>query len=481
MNTLILEDLLNEVKKYDKKSVNLVKKAYYFADKLHDGQLRQSGEKYITHPLNVAYTLAKMKADADTVCAGLLHDVLEDTPTTSEEIIKEFNEEICMLVEGVTKINNVHFTKMEDIIFENTRRIITSLKTDVRIIIVKLADRLHNMQTLEFKTKPKQQKNAYETMEIFVPLAYLLGAYDIKEKLEDLSFKYINEKKYNEISNKKINLLESRNDEINEMIFKLKKHLKSKKVSVNIKVKTLNNYGIYKRMKKGFKFEEVHNIVSLIICPKTIKDCYVTLGLLHSLYLPVNHKFKDYICNPKTNMYRSLHMTVFGENENLVQVQIRTKTMDIIANNGVIAYWETNKNKACKLMQSDLTQNYQFFSDLLDLDEYIDDNEQFVGHVKDEVLNDKIYVYSPHGKIVELPKGSNPIDYAYKIHTDIGNHMVSAIVNDIPVDLDHKLKNKDRVKILTSDTDFDRNDWEKMAFTSYAKRRIRDFLKESRK
>lgn len=481
MNELKLEDLLKEINKYNKRNKDIIKKAYFYAEKFHEGQKRQSGEEYIIHPLNVAYILATMKADEKTVCAGLLHDVLEDTPVTKEELTAEFGEEVCNLVLGVTKISNIHFVNEEDIIMENTRKIITSIKNDIRIIVIKLADRLHNMKTLEFKKPEKQVKNAVETMEIFIPLAYHIGAYLIKEELEDLSFKYLDKEKYKKIKDLKNESFEKNAENIELITNTIGNKLKAEKIKFKLVIRELSLTGINKRLNKGYKFEEIHNIRSLVVTVPTIMDCYKALGTIHSVYYPVNHKFKDYISNPKTNMYKSLHTTIFGMDGYLMQVQIRTFEMDMTDCYGLVSYWERNKNKATNLMQKDLIENYQFFSVLEDLDNAFGDNYQFVNLVKDEVLNDKIYVYSPSGEIVELPKGSTPIDFAFKMHTEIGTKMVSAVVNDHPVDIDYVLKNKDRIKIVTDDSNIDKKEWIEKAHTSYAKRKIKESLKVKEK
>lgn len=474
MNNLNLNNLLFLVNTYDSSSVEVVKEAYDFANKYHEGQKRQSGEDYIIHPLNVAFNLAKMNADCATICAGLLHDVLEDTEVTEEELTEKFGAEVCKLVLGVTKISNIHFVKDDDSIMENTRKIITSLKNDVRIIIIKLSDRLHNMQTLEFKKPEKRVKHAKETLEIFVPIAYHIGAYNLMEELEDLSLKYIDETAYNFINDKKQSFKDIKNDLVKNMISDIKDNLNIKN---DIILRELNLSGINKRINKGFKFEEIHNILSLVICTESIDDCYKTLGVVHSLYRPVNHKFKDYISNPKTNKYQSLHTTVFCGIDTLIQIQIRTFEMDLIACLGLTKYWYTAKENASLIMNQDLNKNYQFYESLLDLDEFFCDNYEFMQLVKGELLNDKVYCYSTKGDIFELPKGSTVIDFAYKIHTDIGNKMISALVNESLVEIDYVLKNKDRVRIITDDSVIDRSDWVSKAHTSYAKRKINEILK----
>ena len=476
MNNITLQDLLDKLKEYNPEEVEFVKRAYEYADNLHNGQKRQSGEPYISHPLNVAYILADMHADRDTVCAGLLHDTLEDTKISKEDIAHDFNQNIANLVDGVTKLAKMNFSSKQDQNYANTRKIITGITEDVRIIIIKLADRLHNMRTLQFKTEFKQKENSLETMEIFVPLAYYIGAYRIKSELEDLSLQYLKPDIYKTIEDKKRKLEESSEACLKEMLYKIQTLLNEKNIPNEIKVRTKNIYGIYKRLNEGQKLSDIHDLLSLKIMVDEVEDCYRTLGMIHSEYHPINDKFKDYICNPKTNMYRSLHTTVFGPDDRLVQTQIRTFDMDKVASFGLTAYWDEQKGKARDVMQEDLKQKFQFFKSLTEINSMFGDNQQFVNQVKKELFADKVYVYTMKGDIIELPKGSTPIDFAYKIHTDIGNTMVGVFVNDEYVPVDYILKNKDRVRIVTDDLSFGpREDWIDKAHTSFAKRKIKEF------
>ena len=479
MESITLEKLLDEVRKYNPTEVEIIKKAYEYAKTLHEGQYRQSGEPYIIHPLNVAYILAEMHADRDTVCAGLLHDTIEDTKTTKEDIAHDFNQEIANLVDGVTKLAKMNFSTKEEQNSANTRKIITGITNDVRIIIIKLADRLHNMRTIEYKSEFKRKENSLETMEIFVPLAYSIGAYRIKSELEDLSFKQLRTDKYKEIEEIKDKLEEKDNSILEEMLYKIKCLLNDKSIPNEIKVRTKNIYGIYKRLSEGNKLSDIHDLLALKVMVDDIANCYLTLGLVHTLYHPINSKFKDYICNPKTNMYSSLHTTVFGPEERLVQTQIRTFDMDKIASFGLTAYWDIEKGNARNVMQEDLKEKFQFFTALTELNSLNRDNETFISQVKNELFSDKVYVYTTKGDVIELPKGSTPIDFAYRIHTDIGNTMVGALVNDKPVSNDYVLKSNDRVKIITDPLSFgSRDGWEDLAYTAHAKKKIREFRKK---
>ena len=475
-DSITLQDLLNKLREYNPEEVEIVKKAYEYADTLHKGQMRQSGEPYISHPLNVAYILADMHADRDTICAGLLHDTLEDTNITKEDIAHDFNQNVANLVDGVTKLSKMNFSSKQDQNYANTRKIITGIKEDVRIIIIKLADRLHNMRTLQFKSEFKQKENALETMEIFVPLAYYIGAYRIKSELEDLSLQYLKPDMYKKIEERKLRLEESSNDCLNEMLYKIETLLNDKNIPNEIKIRTKNIYGIYKRLNEGHKLSDIHDLLALKIMVDEVENCYRTLYLIHNEYHPINDKFKDYICNPKTNMYQSLHTTVFGPDDRLVQTQIRTFDMDKVASFGLTAYWDEQKGKARDVMQDDLKQKFQFFKSLTEINSMFGDNQQFVNQVKNELFADKVYVYTTKGDIIELPKGATPIDFAYKIHTDIGNTMVGVFVNDEFVPIDYALKNKDRVRIVTDELSYGpRIDWIDKAQTSLAKRKIKEF------
>ena len=477
MDNIVLNDLIKKVAEYNIEAVETVKKAYDYAKNLHDGQVRQSGEPYITHPLNVAYILADMHADMDTLCAGLLHDTLEDTNIIKKDIEYDFNKDVANLVDGVTKISKMNFSSKQDQNMANTRKIITSITEDVRIIIIKLADRLHNMRTLEFKSEFKQKENSLETMEIFAPLAYYIGAYRIKSELEDLSLRYLKPDMYKKIEEKKIKLEEESNKCLQEMLFKIHTLLNDNKIPNEIKLRTKNIYGIYKRLNEGQKLSDIHDLFALKIMVDKIANCYNALGLIHDLYHPINNKFKDYICNPKTNMYRSLHSTLFGPAAITVQTQIRTFDMDKIASFGLTAYWDIAKGNARDIMQKDLKEKFQFFKSLIEMNSIFGDNQEFVNQVKRELFSDRIYVYTTKGEIIELPKGATPIDFAYKLSTDIGNTMVGAFVNDEYVPVDYVLKNKDRVRIVTDELSFGpREEWAEKAHTSYAKKMIKELI-----
>ena len=470
-----IDDLLKKSNKYSEEEKEKITSAYEFARDLHEGQYRQSGEPYIIHPLNVALILSEMNADSDTICAGLLHDTLEDTNATKDDIKYFFNDEIANLVDGVTKISKMNFSSRQEQNLANTRKIITSITDDVRIIIIKLADRLHNMRTLQYKSKHKQMENAIETLEIFAPFAYYIGAYRIKSELEDISLKYLKPELYKLLEYQKIKMEQDNNKILKEMLLKIQRILNDKKIPNEIKVRTKNIYGIYKRINEGHDLSDIHDLLALKIMVEDIEECYRTLYYVHDNYHPINDKFKDYICNPKTNMYRSLHTTVFGPDERLVQTQIRTFDMDKIASFGLTAYWNINKGDARDKMQRDLRKKFQFYQSLTEINEMFTDNEEFVAQVKSEILSERVYVYTSRGEVVELPLGATPIDFAYKVDENIGNKMICAFVNEKLVPLDYKLVSKDRVRIVIDE--YGHGPYEEMAdkaVTSFAKQKIKE-------
>ena len=332
------------------------------------------------------------------------------------------------------------------------------------------------MRTLEFKSAFKQKENSLETMEIFVPLAYYIGAYRIKSELEDLSLRYLKPDMYKKVEEQKLKIEESSIDCLGEMLCKIEKILKDRNIPNEIKVRTKNIYGIYKRLNEGHKLSDIHDLLSLKIMVDEIENCYKTLGIIHNEYHPINDKFKDYICNPKTNMYMSLHTTVFGPDDRLVQTQIRTFDMDKIASFGLTAYWDYQKGKARDVMQEDLKKKFQFFKSLTEINSMFGDNQEFVNQVKNELFADRVYAYTTKGNIIELPKGATVIDFAYKLDADIANTMVGVFVNDEYVPIDYVLQNKDRVRIVTDDLSFGpREDWIDKAHTSLAKSKIKKF------
>jgi len=476
----LYKELLELIQDYSIEEQNIINKAYETANLMHREQKRQSGEPYIIHPLNVSIILANMKADASTIAAGLLHDVLEDCDMTKEELIKEFNSEIAMLVDGVTKITNLDLSSKNAIALANTRKIITSVMEDVRIIIIKLADRLHNMKTLEFMKSEKQQEKSLETLEVFVPLANYIGAFLIKGELEELALKYLKPEEYESVSGQMQEILEKSKEILDSMIETITYTLEKNNINYTFKTRIKNIYRVYKKLSKNMKLNDIHDLLALKIVVDDIPTCYQVLGLVHSLYPPFNSEFKDYIVLPKTNLYQSLHTTVFAPNDMFVQVQIRTSKMDLVSQHGLATYWHLNKSDARFIMQERLKEKFQFFASLNEIDHNAKDNEEFIMRIRQDLFSNRIYVYTTKGDIIELPSGSTPIDFAYNIHTDIGNKMIGVVVNDQYVDFNYILKTKDVVKIIISDTAGKPDkSWIELAKTSIAKRRISEFLNKN--
>ncbi len=473
-----LDFLIYNIHKYNDNPQDIAKirKAYDIAAKYHSNQFRESGEPYIIHPVNVAIILSELHADVDTICAGLLHDTLEDTSLTKEDIEREFNKDVVMLVDGVTKISKLDYSNKYDRYNANTRKIISSIMKDIRIVIIKLADRLHNMRTLEYKKEYKQKENAIETLQIFVPLAQNIGAYNIKSELEDISFKYLLPDKFKHYQELKYSLDEKSKTTLTDMVMDINNLLSSEDIINKIKMRTKNIYRLYYDIEeRGLKPSEIHDLLTLRVLVKEIRDCYYSLGLIHSIYKPTN-EFRDYICNPKTNMYKSLHTTLIGPESMLVQAQIRTFDMDKVASFGLATYWDQYKGNVRDSMQKEFKEKYQFYKSLREIDKCFLNNEEFVNQVKEELFGSSVYVYSPVGDIIELPKGSSVIDYAYKVHTDLGNTMEKAFVNDEEVPFNYILKSNDRVKIVTNKEMSPKKEWIKYSRTSKAKRQILNYI-----
>lgn len=472
-----IDILIKEIEKYNPEEIDIVKKAYNLANEAHKNQKRESGEPYIIHPLSVAMNLTAFHADGASLCAGLLHDVVEDTDYTLEDIEKEFGTDVAFLVDGVTKISNLHFNSKDEATNANIRRLINSLNDDVRIIIIKLCDRLHNMRTLEFKAPEKRIRSAEETLNIFVPLAYFIGAFRLKCELEDICLSYLEPEIYESL-NKKVKEIYKDYEKCTDIASKeINEILDSYNIKHSYRYKIMNIYNIYKKMNKGYKLSDIHDLVNIKIIVEKESDCYLALGLIHKLYTPLNNKFKDYIACPKTNMYRSLHTTVFGPDNHMVQVQIKTEHMDEINTIGLAAYWEEYREEGKIRMQHELKMNYQFFNVLRDLNDVIDSDKDFIEKVKQEIFTNNIYVYTLSGEVIELPNGSTVIDFAYKLHTDIGNHLSKAYINGKQVKLNKKLNNKDRIYIIQHEEASPDATWLEIATTSQAKRKIKEALK----
>ena len=479
-----IDDLIKKVKVYipNEDSLNLIRKAYKYAAEKHIGQLRESGEAYIFHPLCTAMILTTVYADCDTICAGLLHDVIEDCDVTKQEIEEEFNADIARLVDGVSKISKMHFSTENEALVEYYKKIIVGMSEDVRVIIIKLADRLHNMRTLWALPKEKQKQKAKEVLEILAPMAHHLGIHKIKSELEDLSLRYLKPDVFYDIAEKLNTTKLERDNAVAMMINEVSELLKEHNIKFDIKGRSKSIYSIYKKMEKGKKVSELYDLLALRILVDTEQECYTALGLIHSKFRPMPKRFKDYIAMPKVNGYQSLHTTIFGIDGQIFEIQIRTHKMDEVAENGVAAHWAYKEKKNLSEKSQNTTEaKLQFFKSIMELDVDKMSSEEFVNSVKDEILNDNIYVFTPKGDIFELPHGSTPIDFAYKIHTAVGDTMVGAIVNNVIVPLDYELKNNDIVKVITNRSSSPSKEWLTIAKTTQARNKIKAYFSKTEK
>ncbi len=477
-----LEKIINTYIK-DKDSLNLIRKSYDLANRLHDGQKRRTGEDYITHPLSVAEILTTIKADKETLCAAILHDVLEDCDITKEELEKEFGHTIASLVDGVTKINNINVSTENDYLTNYYKKIIVGISEDVRVIIIKLADRLHNMRTLYAIPIERQKLKAKETLEILAPIAHRLGMHKIKSELEDLSLRYLKPEVYYDIVEKLNNKKVEREEYVSKMMEEVSKLLKANNIKHEIKGRAKSIYSIYKKLDKGKQFSNIYDLLAIRILVNKEQECYLALGLIHSKYKPMAKRFKDYIAMPKTNLYQSLHTTVFGLDGHLFEIQIRTFDMDEYAENGVASHWAYKEGKDGAIAMQNITEKkLQFYKSIIELNEDKMSAKEFVASVKDEVLNNNIYVYTPKGDVIELAKGATPIDFAYKVHSKVGDTTTGAIVNDLIVPLSYELKNGDIVKIITNkSSQGPSREWLNIAKTTQAKNKIKNFFNKTSK
>lgn len=476
---ITIEDLIEKVKTYNtnEKDIDLINRAFDYAYKKHFGQKRISGDDYITHPLNVAMILTDINADATCLAAALLHDTIEDSDSTKEEVTKLFGADVALLVDGVTKINRLHFSNAGEQMAANQRKILVGLSEDVRVIIIKLADRLHNMRTLYVMPEERQKKKARETLEILTPVADRLGINKIKSELEDLSLRYLKPDVYFDIV-EKLNAKKTEMDEdVNDMLKEVSSLLNEHNIKHEIFGRSKSIYSIYKKLDKGKKFNDIYDILALRVLVDTEQECYLALGLIHSKYKPVPNRFKDYIAMPKTNLYQSLHTTVFGVDGKLFEIQLRTYEMHKIAEYGIASHWSYKAHGSVKTVKDSMEAKLQIFRSIMELNEESDTPEEFISSIKQDVLNnDSIYVYTPKGDVLELPAGATPVDFAYKVHSEVGNTLVGAIVNENIVPLDYQLKTGDIIKVNTNKSSKGPNkDWLNFVITSQAKNKIKSF------
>lgn len=477
---LTFEELREKLITYitDENDLDMIRKAYMLAFEKHFGVKRKSGEDYIIHPLNVAYILTEIYADAKTIQAALLHDVVEDTDVTIEEIEEMFGSEVALLVNGVTKINRLNFQGDNEAMIANHRKILVGLTEDVRVIIVKLADRLHNMRTIWVLPEKKQKLKAKETLDILTPIAHRLGIGSIKSELEDLSLRYYKPDTYFDIVEKLNKSKAERDQLVIEMKQSVSSILNEHGIKHEIKGRSKSIYSIYKKLDKGKKFSDIFDLLALRVFVDTEAECYQALGIIHSKYRPIPKRFKDYVAMPKTNMYQSLHTTVFGEGGQLYEIQIRTYEMDKVAELGIASHWSYKENgsNVKANMKNTMEQKLQFFRNIMDLKQEETNDADFVKSVSEEVLKENVYVFTPKGDVIELPSGSTPIDFAYRVHSGVGDKMVGAIVNNNIVPLDYVLKDNDIIKINTNKNSIGPSrEWINMAYTSSAKNKIKAF------
>lgn len=472
------DDVLKNIKKYinDEKELEQIKSAYDYAELIHKNQKRLTGDDYIKHPLNVVNILSTIKADFETLMAALLHDTITIGGISIDDIKSKFGMDVALLVSGVTKINKLNYNGTTEATINNHRKILVGLTEDVRVIFIKLADRLHNMRTMYVLSSDKQKQNAKETLEILTPIAHRLGINQLKSELEDLSLRYLKPDAYFSIVERLNKSKNERNKYVKEMMDNVSNLLNEHRIKHEIKGRAKSIYSIYKKLDKGRRFNDIYDLLALRVFVDTNADCYQAMGLIHSKYRPVPKRFKDYIAMPKSNMYQSLHTTVFGPEGNFFEIQIRTYEMDEIAERGIASHW-SYKEQGKNLMRG-MEEKLNFFRTVMEIK---DSNEEELIENMSEELKNTVYVYTPKGDVIELPYGSNPIDFAYRVHSKVGDSMIGAIVNEKIVPLDYILQDNDVIKINTSASSTPSKSWIDIAYTNQAKNKIRSYFNKIEK
>ena len=466
---ITIEDIIESANYLEDEEINTLKDAYKYADSIHKNQKRLTGDPYIKHLLNVVYILSKLNADIDTLVSGMLHDAINIGGISENDIKEKFGSDVAMLVSGVSVINRLKYNGTNETTIANHRKILVGLTRDVRVIFIKLADRLHNMRTMYMLSEDKKKENAKETLEILTPIAHRLGINKIKSELEDLSLRYLKPDVYFSIVERLNKSKNERNKFVDEMMESVSDLLNEHRIKHEIKGRAKSIYSIYKKLDKGKRFSDIYDLLAIRVFVDTVGDCYQAMGLIHSKYRPVPKRFKDYIAMPKNNMYQSLHTTVFGPDGNFFEIQIRTYEMDEVAERGIASHW-SYKEQGKNLMKG-MEEKLQFFRSIIDIDENSEEID-----TKMEDLKDTIYVYTPKGDVIELPNGATPIDFAYRVHSKVGDSMVGAIVNEQIVPLDYVLQDNDVVKINTNKTSTPSKSWLDIAYTNQAKNKIRSYF-----
>ncbi len=461
-------------------SLTIIKKAYEYALKQHDGRKRLTGDDYISHPLNVAYILAKLNVDETAIVAALIHETINNGNATEEEIEELFGTDVKNIVVAITKINKLELADNSDSSAIYLRKVLVGMSEDVRVLYVKLADRLHNMRTIWAVRKEKQKRKAKETMTVLVPIAHRLGINSIKSELENICLKYLKPDVYEDIYNKLAADKNKLNDVLDDMKEAISDILIDNEIKFEIKGRVKSVYSIYNKLNNGKKWNDIYDFLALRVILEKESDCYLAVGLIHSKFKPMPNRFKDYIAMPKENMYQSLHTTVFGVDGHLFEIQFRTYEMDEIAEKGIASHW-SYKEKGTKKAQSLMEQKLEVFRSVIENSAELEDDKDFANKVTNELLSDYIYVFTPKGDVIELPKGSCPIDFAYKIHSNVGDKTVGAIVNDVMVPLSYELNDNDIVSIKTSNTSKPNKDWLNIVKTSQAKNKIKAYFSKQEK
>ena len=474
----VVSSILQKVHRYNRSADSrLLRRAFEFSFDAHRNQLRKSGRPYFEHPLEVSKILTGLRMDYETIAGGVLHDVAEDTGVTIEEVEEKFGSTIATLVDGVTKISELHLRGIETRQAENFRKMLLSMVRDIRVILIKFADRLHNMRTLEYLPERKRERIARETRDVYAPLAHRLGIAKIKWELEDLAFKTLDPQEYDDLVQKVAGKREQREKYIRRVNNPIRETLKQAGITAHFEGRPKHLFSIYNKIKvRGVPFEEIYDLLAIRIIVKKLEECYHALGIVHSLYVPIHERFKDYIATPKSNMYQSLHTTVIGPDGKKVEIQIRTEEMHRIAEDGIASHW---RYKEGTFKEDELDKHLHWLKQILDSDEAGRDPAEFMEHLKINLFHDEVFVFTPRGDLHRLPARSTPVDFAFAVHTDIGLHCIAAKVNGRIVALNYELRSGDTVEILTSSNQNPNQDWIKFVRTAKARTRIKKWIRDS--